>query len=314
MPSRAPEAPAVASLTARLTYGELADAGSRPRRPPRRRRGSAPAAASSSRSPTRRPRSSRASPLNALGATSVEVSREWSADVLGEIVDAGAGSARRSSGRATPAPGARRWPGRPIDHVWAVHPGRAPGRACATRSAASRRRLLREDGRRRPGPGRRPGAARARALRPDWPGAGPVHLRAAPGRPHGVVQTFRNIDANTRSIVEYLGLTAADRALVTLPLYYCYGRSVLQTHLFAGGSLVPRQPHGLPAPCHGDACRGGLHRVRRRPAHVRDDPPAGGRLDDRLPAAALPHPGRRGDGAGHHRLGPRAPSGPPGSS
>jgi long-chain acyl-CoA synthetase len=52
-----------------------------------------------------------------------------------------------------------------------------------------------------------------------------------------VVQTFRNLDANTRSIVEYLGLTSEDRALVVLPLFYCYGRSVLQTHLFAGGSL-----------------------------------------------------------------------------
>ena len=25
--------------------------------------------------------------------------------------------------------------------------------------------------------------------------------------------------------------------MVTLPLYYCYGRSVLQTHLFVGGSV-----------------------------------------------------------------------------
>jgi acyl-CoA synthetase (AMP-forming)/AMP-acid ligase II len=51
------------------------------------------------------------------------------------------------------------------------------------------------------------------------------------------VQTFKNIDANTRSIVRYLSLSAHDRALLILPLYYCYGRSVLQTHLFAGGSV-----------------------------------------------------------------------------
>jgi len=37
--------------------------------------------------------------------------------------------------------------------------------------------------------------------------------------------------------VEYLGLTARDRAHLILPLYYCYGRSVLQTHLLVGGSL-----------------------------------------------------------------------------
>jgi acyl-CoA synthetase (AMP-forming)/AMP-acid ligase II len=51
------------------------------------------------------------------------------------------------------------------------------------------------------------------------------------------VQTFRNVDANSRSIVQYLRLDADDRALVVLPLYYCYGRSVLQTHLLAGGSV-----------------------------------------------------------------------------
>ena len=55
--------------------------------------------------------------------------------------------------------------------------------------------------------------------------------------PHGVVQTWGNIDANTRSIVRYLGITSADRAMLVLPLSYCYGRSVLQTHLFAGGSV-----------------------------------------------------------------------------
>ena len=45
------------------------------------------------------------------------------------------------------------------------------------------------------------------------------------------------MDANTRSIVEYLGLSGKDRALLALPLYYCYGRSVLQTHLLVGGSV-----------------------------------------------------------------------------
>jgi acyl-CoA synthetase (AMP-forming)/AMP-acid ligase II len=62
-------------------------------------------------------------------------------------------------------------------------------------------------------------------------------MSGSTGRPRGVVQTFANVDANSRSIVEYLGLGPEDRALVILPLYYCYGRSVLQTHLLAGGSL-----------------------------------------------------------------------------
>jgi acyl-CoA synthetase (AMP-forming)/AMP-acid ligase II len=57
------------------------------------------------------------------------------------------------------------------------------------------------------------------------------------GTPQGVLQTHRNIDANSRSIVRYLGLIAEDRVLATLPLYYCYGRSLLQTHLLVGGSV-----------------------------------------------------------------------------
>ncbi len=57
------------------------------------------------------------------------------------------------------------------------------------------------------------------------------------GRPHGVIQTHANIDANSRSIAAYLTLTSRDRALLMLPLSYCYGRSVMQTHLLVGGSL-----------------------------------------------------------------------------
>jgi long-chain acyl-CoA synthetase len=57
------------------------------------------------------------------------------------------------------------------------------------------------------------------------------------GTPRGVVQTFRNLAANSRSIVQYLGLGPQDRAMLILPTHYCYGRSVLQTHLYAGGSV-----------------------------------------------------------------------------
>ena len=64
-----------------------------------------------------------------------------------------------------------------------------------------------------------------------------VYTSGSTGRPRGVVQTYGNLLANTRSIVAYLGLTEADRALAILPFHYCYGKSVLQTHLFAGGSV-----------------------------------------------------------------------------
>lgn len=58
------------------------------------------------------------------------------------------------------------------------------------------------------------------------------------GRPKGVMVTHRNIRANTEDIIQYLGLGASDRAMLVLPLHYCYGLSVLHTHLAVGGSVV----------------------------------------------------------------------------
>lgn len=49
--------------------------------------------------------------------------------------------------------------------------------------------------------------------------------------------THRNIVANTESIVDFLGLTRRDRMLVVLPFYYCFGLSLLNTHLRVGGSV-----------------------------------------------------------------------------
>jgi acyl-CoA synthetase (AMP-forming)/AMP-acid ligase II len=48
----------------------------------------------------------------------------------------------------------------------------------------------------------------------------------------------RNLAANAASIVDYLALTANERAITSLPLYYSYGLSVLNSHLLVGASLV----------------------------------------------------------------------------
>src|SRR5205823_3378298 len=58
------------------------------------------------------------------------------------------------------------------------------------------------------------------------------------GRPRGVMITHRNIIANTESIIECLQLTDRDRMMAVLPFHYCFGTSLLHTHLRAGGSLV----------------------------------------------------------------------------
>jgi len=64
-----------------------------------------------------------------------------------------------------------------------------------------------------------------------------LYTSGSTGTPRGVVQTFGNIAANTRSIVAYLGLGPTDRVMAILPFHYCYGRSLLQTHLYVGGSV-----------------------------------------------------------------------------
>lgn len=56
--------------------------------------------------------------------------------------------------------------------------------------------------------------------------------------PRAVRVSHRNILANTDSIIHYLGLSAQDRMLVVLPFSYCYGASLLHTHLRVGGSLA----------------------------------------------------------------------------
>jgi long-chain acyl-CoA synthetase len=65
-----------------------------------------------------------------------------------------------------------------------------------------------------------------------------VYTSGSTGKPRGATLTHLNIVTNTRSIVEYLELTPDDRVMVVLPFYYIYGKSLLNTHFFVGGSVV----------------------------------------------------------------------------
>lgn len=58
------------------------------------------------------------------------------------------------------------------------------------------------------------------------------------GSPKLVRLSRDNVASNAATIADYLGLTPADRAITTLPLHYCYGLSVLHSHLLAGASVV----------------------------------------------------------------------------
>jgi acyl-CoA synthetase (AMP-forming)/AMP-acid ligase II len=230
--ARRPEAPALATPALRLGYGELAE----------RVLAAAGHLAAAGVRPGDRVLCALPNTLatvvaslavHVAGGTAVEVNREWSADVLAGIVAQARVRHAFVWGRD-----ARAWgmvcAERRLDRLWVVHAGPLPERLLADLGPTPATLVL-EDGRVDPSAGPPPPVS---PVRPD-PSAPALILytSGSTGTPRGVVQTFRNVDANTRSIVEYLGLAAADRALLVLPLYYCYGRSVLQTHLLAGGSV-----------------------------------------------------------------------------
>lgn len=58
------------------------------------------------------------------------------------------------------------------------------------------------------------------------------------GSPKLVRQSYKNINANTNSIVEYLELDKTERPITTLPMNYTYGLSIINTHLYVGASII----------------------------------------------------------------------------
>jgi len=47
----------------------------------------------------------------------------------------------------------------------------------------------------------------------------------------------KNIISNTKSILRYLKINSKDRAITNMPFYYSYMLSILNSHLFSGGSI-----------------------------------------------------------------------------
>ncbi|NME82780.1 AMP-binding protein [Clostridium sp. SM-530-WT-3G] len=58
------------------------------------------------------------------------------------------------------------------------------------------------------------------------------------GSPKLVRQSYRNILANTESIVQYLEIDSFERPITTLPMNYTYGLSIINSHLYAGATIL----------------------------------------------------------------------------
>ncbi|PWH11909.1 MAG: AMP-dependent synthetase [Anaerolineae bacterium] len=130
-------------------------------------------------------------------------------------------------------------------------------------------------------------------------------------RPRLVRITHRNLQANTNSIIEYLELTATERMMVVLPFYYCYGASLLHTHLRVGATLVISNTFTYPetvldmmesAQCTGFAGVPSTYQIllrnstfpRRQLPHLKKLQQAGGKLHNALlQELAASHPEAR---------------------
>ncbi|MFC7218280.1 AMP-binding protein [Streptomyces polyrhachis] len=58
------------------------------------------------------------------------------------------------------------------------------------------------------------------------------------GSPKLVRLSQENLQSNAAAIASYLGIRESDRAATTLPVHYCYGLSVVNSHLLRGAALV----------------------------------------------------------------------------
>ena len=81
---------------------------------------------------------------------------------------------------------------------------------------------------------RRPGTAHD--LHPDL--ALLLSSSGSTGSPKLVRLSHENVQSNAEAIAAFLGITGSDRAPTTLPLHYCYGLSVLNSHLVRGAGIV----------------------------------------------------------------------------
>jgi acyl-CoA synthetase (AMP-forming)/AMP-acid ligase II len=58
------------------------------------------------------------------------------------------------------------------------------------------------------------------------------------GSPRLVMVTHRNLRANTEAVIRSQHLGPDERAMLIMPVSYCFGASVLHSHLYSGGGVV----------------------------------------------------------------------------
>jgi acyl-CoA synthetase (AMP-forming)/AMP-acid ligase II/fucose 4-O-acetylase-like acetyltransferase len=119
-------------------------------------------------------------------------------------------------------------------HPLLLAPGERAGAVEALVAAYDPDIVVRPDGGRSLIDERRPESAHT--LHPDL--ALLLSTSGSTGSPKLVRLSQANLQANAASIADYLDIRGSDRAATTLPMHYCYGLSVINSHLLRGAGLI----------------------------------------------------------------------------
>ncbi|MBN1847930.1 MAG: acyl--CoA ligase [Deltaproteobacteria bacterium] len=74
-----------------------------------------------------------------------------------------------------------------------------------------------------------------------------IYTSGSTGKPKGVMLSHKNIVSNTWSICQYLNINHNDIQMVVLPFFYVMGKSLLNTHMAAGATVVLNNKFAFPA-------------------------------------------------------------------
>jgi len=107
------------------------------------------------------------------------------------------------------------------------------------------------------------------------------------GSPKLVRLSAEGVQANAEAIASYLGLRDDDRTATTLPMAYCYGLSVLHSHLVAGACVVLTSA-SVVDPCFRRLCRDEAVTSLAGVPHTFTLLDRGGLLDPDRPGTELP--------------------------